>query len=79
MKPWLAYSLIRIGIFAAVFTVLLLVGVEWWLAAILAAVIGVCVAYIFFRNLRDAMALEIAERRSRVPSDVDSIAEDNEN
>lgn len=76
MKPWLAYSLIRVGVFAVALAVLMLVGVEWWLAAVIAAVIGLCVAYIFFGKLRDAMALEIAETRARVPSDADSIVED---
>ena len=53
MKPWLSYSLIRIGVFAAALTVLLLVGVPGWVAAIVAAVIGLTVAYIFFRPQRD--------------------------
>lgn len=74
MKPWVAYSLVRIGIFALALVVLMLVGVEWWLAAILAAVIGLCVAYIFFGKLRDAVALDIAERRARPVGDGDSDA-----
>ena len=30
MKPWVAYSLVRIGIFALAFAVLMLVGVDSW-------------------------------------------------
>ncbi len=76
MKPWLAYTLVRLGIFAVALAVLLIVGVWPWLAAIVAAVIGFCVAYIFFGRLRTAMALELAERRNRPTKDVDADAED---
>jgi divalent metal cation (Fe/Co/Zn/Cd) transporter len=70
------YSLVRVGFFALVFAGLLIAGVEWWLAAILAAVIGLLVAYIFFGKFRDAVALDIAERRSRTTKDADQLAED---
>lgn len=76
MKPWLAYTLIRVGVFALAFAVLMLVGVQWWLAAILAALIGLCVAYIFFGKLRDAVALELAQRRAAPSTDDDSLVED---
>jgi uncharacterized membrane protein YphA (DoxX/SURF4 family) len=76
VKPWLAYTLVRLGIFAVALAVLLIIGVWPWLAAIVAAVIGFCVAYIFFGRLRTAMALEIAERRTRPTKDVDADAED---
>ncbi|HOB58296.1 MAG TPA: DUF4229 domain-containing protein [Rhodoglobus sp.] len=78
MKPWVLYSLVRVGVFAIALAVLLIVGVPWWLAAIVAAVIGLCVAYIFFGKLRDAVALDIADRRSRTTKDADQIAEDAE-
>jgi putative Mn2+ efflux pump MntP len=76
VKPWVAYSLIRIGIFAAAFAPLYLAGVPWWLAALIAAIIGLCVAYIFFGRLRDAVAVDLAERRARPSRDADSAAED---
>ncbi len=76
MKPWLAYTLVRLGIFAVALAVLLIVGVWPWLAAIVAAVIGFCVAYIFFGRLRTAMGLELAERRTRPAKDVDADVED---
>ncbi|MBU1588862.1 MAG: DUF4229 domain-containing protein [Actinobacteria bacterium] len=76
MKPWIAYSLVRVGVFAVVFAALMLANVTWWLAAVIAAVVGLCVAYIFFGKLRDAVALDIAERRSRPAGDADSAAED---
>ena len=76
MKPWLQYSLVRLVSFAVALGVLLLVGVEWWLAAILAAVIGLCVSYIFFGKLRDAVARDFAERRAAPPEDSDADVED---
>ena len=76
MKPWLAYSLLRLGVFAVVFALLMLANVPWWLSAVIAAVIGLCVGYIFFGRLRDAVALDIAARRARPAGDADTAAED---
>lgn len=76
MKPWLAYSLVRLGVFALAFAVLMIANVPFWLAAIIAAVIGLCVGYIFFGRLRDAVARDIVERRARPAGDADSAAED---
>ncbi|MFZ2963480.1 MAG: DUF4229 domain-containing protein [Rhodoglobus sp.] len=76
MKPWVLYSLVRIGLFAVVFALLLLTPIPWWLSAVIAAVIGLCVAYIFFGRLRDAVALDIAARRGTPARDIDAEAED---
>ena len=76
MKAWVAYSLVRLGVFALVFAGLMLANVPWWLAAIIAAIVGLCVGYIFFGRLRNAVALDIAERRARPAGDADSAAED---
>jgi hypothetical protein len=53
VKPWLSYSLIRLGLFAVTLTVLLLLGISGWLSAVIAALVGLSVAYIFFRPQRD--------------------------
>ena len=76
VKPWVTYTLLRLGLFAAVFAVLMLLNVAWWLSAILAAIIGLCVSYIFFGGLRDAVARDIAARRAAPASDVDASVED---
>jgi len=78
VKPWVAYSLIRVAVFAAVFAILMVAGAEWWLAAVIAAVVGLCVAYIFFGGLRDRVAADIASRRAgqTVDVDADAAAED---
>lgn len=74
MKPWVLYSLIRVGVFAVVFALLYLVAsLEWWIAALLAAAIGFCVAYLFFRPQRDELVRSI---RSRPANLSDEAAED---
>lgn len=72
MKPWLSYTLIRLGLFAGVLAVLLLLGVEGWIAALIAAVVGLCVAYIFFRPQRD----QLIESVRRSPEAEDEAVED---
>jgi Protein of unknown function (DUF4229) len=78
VKPWVQYSLVRIAIFAVALFVLLFLGVQPVLAAIVAAVIGLCISYIFFGKLRNAVAADLAARRTNVtpPKDVDAEAED---
>jgi len=76
MRPWIAYTLVRLGIFAAAFALLFILGLPWWLAAVLAAVIGFLVAYIFFRDLRDRVARDLANARAGAEERSDEDAED---
>lgn len=76
MRPWIAYTLVRLGLFAVAFVVLWLLGLEWWLAAVLAAVLGFLVAYIFFRGLRTRMAAELAAGRAGADRRSDEDVED---
>jgi ABC-type bacteriocin/lantibiotic exporter with double-glycine peptidase domain len=78
MRPWVSYTLLRVGLFALIFVVLMLLSVPWWIAALIAAAVGFCVSYIFFRPLRNDVAEEIAEARAgrvrapgAVPTDED--------
>lgn len=77
-RQWIVYSLIRIGIFAAVLAALLLLApqVAPWISAIIAAVIGLCVAYIFFRPQRDAVVQSFVEFRTTEHRDTDSDEDD---
>lgn len=63
MRAWVIYSVVRVGLFAGLFLLLWLLGIEWWLAAISAAVIALCISYIFLGRLRARVAGEIAARR----------------
>ena len=62
MSPLVKYSLIRIGLFAGVLVILLLVGVPGWIAAIAAALVALSVAYIFFRRQRDDAIAAVTKR-----------------
>ena len=71
------YSLIRLGVFVATFTILMITDqFAWWAAAILAAIVSFCVAYVFFGKLRDAVARDLEARRARPETDLDGETED---
>jgi hypothetical protein len=57
------YSVVRVGMFLGLFVLLLVLGVDWWIAAIAAAVIALCISYIFLGKLRGRVAEELHERR----------------
>ncbi|PRY67038.1 uncharacterized protein DUF4229 [Glaciihabitans tibetensis] len=77
MRPWIKYTLIRIALFAAVLAILMLfTPAPSWLAAIIAAVVGLCVSYIFFRPQRDDLAKSIAVRRERGEINADEDEDD---
>ena len=70
MKPLVVYTLLRLGLFALVFGVILATGAEFWLAAIIAAVFGLAFSYLFLRRRRDELVSELqARRNSDIPSD----------
>jgi len=76
MRPWIAYTLVRVGLFALFFAVLYVLGVPWWLAALVAAALGFCVAYIFFRRLRERVAADLAAARANTDPRPDEVVED---
>ena len=85
MKPWLLYSVIRVGLFAAVLAVLLVfTQTPPWLAAVIAAAFGLATAYLFFRPQRDQVTKTIQDRRegrteaSHDDEDAEDSLEDND-
>lgn len=82
MRSWVLYTLARLGIFAGVLAALLLLGLEWWLAAILATVIALLISYLALARLRAQVAEQLATRgeQRRGPSlaQVDADDEDAE-
>ena len=62
---WLPYTLLRLVSFVVPLSVLLALGVEGWISAVVAAIIGVCVSYIFFARSRNAVAQQIHTARTR--------------
>jgi len=78
MRPWIKYSLIRLGIFVVVLAVLLVLNVNPFLATVVAAVAGFVISYVFFRKVRDQVAAEFATRNEKPEpiKNVDTDAED---
>lgn len=73
MKPWITYTLIRIGIFAAVFALLYgVLNVHWAISAAVAAVLGLSISYLFFRGQRDAAVASLAAKPKSAQSDEDA-------
>jgi uncharacterized membrane protein YdjX (TVP38/TMEM64 family) len=73
VKPWITYTLIRLGIFALVFALLYGVfAITPWLSALIAAVLGLTVSYLFFRRQRDAALTSLAAKPTSAQSDEDA-------
>jgi ABC-type bacteriocin/lantibiotic exporter with double-glycine peptidase domain len=70
------FSVVRVIVFVVPFGILFAIGLEWWVAALVAAVLGFCVSYIFLRPLRDRVALKIVEARGTQTASADEAAED---
>jgi hypothetical protein len=75
VPAWLVFTVLRVLMFAVPFVILLLLGIEGWLAALLAAVIGFCLSYIFLRTPRDTVARGLYEVRHREKEPVHPDAE----
>jgi hypothetical protein len=65
VRPWIKYLLVRLGIFAVALAALLVLQVNPFLAAVIAAVASLVISYIFFRGMRDAVATELATRNDK--------------
>ena len=64
MRDWLTYTALRVLAFAVPFGILYALGLEWWVSALIAAVIGFCVSYVLLRPQRDRVALQIVAARA---------------
>lgn len=70
-RPWLYYSILRVALFVVLFAVLMLLSVNPWIATTAAAVVALCLSYIFLKGPRDAVARDIYARRHRERDDSD--------
>ncbi|TFD46563.1 DUF4229 domain-containing protein [Cryobacterium frigoriphilum] len=62
---WVYYSVLRVLLFVIPLVVLLALRLEPWLAALLAAIIGLCVSYLLLRRPREGLARDLYEARHR--------------
>ena len=64
-NPWLSYSILRIGLFAALFGILMLLDFNPFFAAIIAASISFAISLVFLDKQRRAMSEQVAKKFSR--------------
>ena len=78
VRPWIKYTIVRLAIFAVALALLLATQMNPFLAAVIAAIAGFALSYIFFRKLRNEVAAELAARNQKpqVIRNVDTDAED---
>lgn len=65
IPSWLTYTVLRLLVFAVPLAVLLLVGLVWWASVIAAALIGLCLSYIFLSRPRNAVSSDLYTARHR--------------
>ena len=66
VPAWVTYSVYRVLLFAVPLTILLALQITWWIAALVAALIGVCLSYLFLRKPREQVARGLYEARHPV-------------
>lgn len=65
VPAWLSFTVLRVLMFVVPFVILLLLGIAGWLSAVIAAIIGLCLSYIFLRTPRNAVASRLYDVRHR--------------
>jgi hypothetical protein len=78
VPPVLVYTVLRLLAFLVPLGVLLVLRIEPWIAAVLAALIGMALSFIFLRSPREEVAKGIYARRhgDHTPDTTDEDTED---
>lgn len=78
IPPVVSYTVLRLATFAVPLVVLLVLGIEPWIATVLAALIGLSVSYIALRRPREAVSRDLYDLRhgKRARAADDEAAED---
>lgn len=74
-NPWLRYALLRVGTFAVILAIFLVLQFEPFYATFIAAILALAISLIFFNKQRDAVSKSIYEKR-HAERDKDSKVED---
>ena len=61
-KHWLVYIVARLGVFAAVLTVFMILGFGWLYSTLIAAALSLAFSLIFLSNQREALSSDIYNR-----------------
>lgn len=70
------FSVLRLAAIIVPLVALLWLGFDWWWAAILATIIGVCISVLALSPMRESIARGLAEKIDRPDPDVDADFED---
>ncbi len=75
---WVYYSVLRVLMFAVPLAILLAMQITWWVAALVAALIGFCLSYILLSRSRETIARDLyaARHREKAPVAADDASED---
>lgn len=73
---WILYSFIRIGLFAASYLVVWLLGGRWWLAAVIATLVSFALSVLLLDGLRSKASAGFAQWRQRDRTEDDIIEDD---
>ena len=63
IPPVVSYTVLRLAAFAVPLAILLILGIEPWIATVLAALIGLSLSYIVLRTPREAVSRDLYELR----------------
>ena len=63
VPPWLYYSVLRVLMFAVPLAVLLSLGFWPWAAAVIAALLGLCLSYLLLGKSRESVARDLYRAR----------------
>lgn len=64
-NPWIAFTLIRLGLFFGIFVIFALLDFNIYFAAIIAAVISFAISILFFDKQRNQLSEQIHDKLSR--------------
>jgi len=78
MPPWLFYTVLRLLMFAIPLAIFLSLGFWPWAAAVVAALLGLCLSYLLLGKSRQSVARDLYSVRhpDKEPADKDSDIED---
>ncbi len=63
VPPWLYYSVLRVLLFAVPLAILLSLGFWPWAAAVVAALLGLCLSYLLLGTARQKVASDLYKAR----------------
>ena len=63
VAPWLFYSVMRVLMFAVPLAILLSLGLWPWASAVIAALLGLCLSYLFLGRSRESVARDLYRAR----------------